>query len=181
MGRETVFEHNLGTNELFVYALGKVGSSTQQINVGKGASWQAYENSLTLSVNDSSFEKARILLWILPKLPDTDGDGLSDFEETSHYGTDPYKVDTDGDGVTDGEEVIQGTDPTIYNEPGDVFYDGQSSIEDAQSTEPLQPSMVNDGLHDLVFIYLYLFSCFHASLWEITNELTLRYHLRTFS
>jgi hypothetical protein len=46
-----------------------------------------------------------------PDRADTDGDGLSDGEEVMRYGTDPLKADSDGDGVTDGEEVKQGSDP----------------------------------------------------------------------
>src|SRR5580765_2446882 len=34
---------------------------------------------------------------------DTDGDGLSDFQEIHKYFTDPNKADTDGDGVPDGD------------------------------------------------------------------------------
>ncbi len=34
---------------------------------------------------------------------DTDGDGLSDFQETHKYLTDPKKSDSDGDGVLDGD------------------------------------------------------------------------------
>lgn len=34
---------------------------------------------------------------------DTDGDGLSDFQEIHKYLTDPAKNDTDGDGVPDGD------------------------------------------------------------------------------
>ncbi len=45
---------------------------------------------------------------------DTDGDGLTDAEETGTYGTDPTKADTDGDGISDGEEVqVTGTDPKV--------------------------------------------------------------------
>jgi hypothetical protein len=35
--------------------------------------------------------------------PDTDGDGLSDFQEIHKYLTDPAKKDSDGDGTTDGD------------------------------------------------------------------------------
>ncbi|NIR10158.1 MAG: hypothetical protein GTN82_32460, partial [Candidatus Aminicenantes bacterium] len=34
---------------------------------------------------------------------DTDGDGLSDFQEIHKYLTDPTKKDSDGDGVPDGD------------------------------------------------------------------------------
>ncbi|MBC7081718.1 MAG: hypothetical protein H5T44_05715 [Thermoplasmatales archaeon] len=44
-----------------------------------------------------------------PRKVDTDGDGLTDFEESPYSGnlfpTDPRKVDTDGDGLTDYEEL----------------------------------------------------------------------------
>lgn len=43
---------------------------------------------------------------------DTDGDGLSDAEE-SFYGTNLNNPDTDGDGYLDGEEVASGYDPRI--------------------------------------------------------------------
>ena len=43
---------------------------------------------------------------------DTDGDGLSDAEETIVYGTNLTVRDTDGDGWSDGEEVEEGTSPT---------------------------------------------------------------------
>ena len=36
---------------------------------------------------------------------DSDNDGLSNSEEISYYGTDPYLADTDGDGLNDGDEV----------------------------------------------------------------------------
>jgi Transglutaminase-like superfamily/Bacterial TSP3 repeat len=35
--------------------------------------------------------------------PDTDGDGLPDFQEVHKYGTDPHKADTAGTGVSDGD------------------------------------------------------------------------------
>ena len=35
--------------------------------------------------------------------PDSDGDGLSDFQEVHKYGTDPARADSDGDGVGDGD------------------------------------------------------------------------------
>ena len=42
---------------------------------------------------------------------DTDGDGLSDLDESNIYYTNPTLADTDGDGTDDGTEVAQGTDP----------------------------------------------------------------------
>ena len=44
-------------------------------------------------------------------MPDTDGDGIRDGDETSLYGSSPIKTDTDDDGYSDGLEVSLGTDP----------------------------------------------------------------------
>jgi len=46
------------------------------------------------------------------KNKDTDGDGLSDYEELNFYGTSPYLKDTDSDGYPDNVEIEQGEDPT---------------------------------------------------------------------
>ncbi|MCX6794749.1 MAG: hypothetical protein NTY31_02055 [Candidatus Falkowbacteria bacterium] len=55
---------------------------------------------------------------IVDKLQDSDGDGLSDEEETNKYKTDPFNPDTDGDGYKDGEEVKNGFNP---NGPGKLI------------------------------------------------------------
>ncbi len=42
---------------------------------------------------------------------DTDGDGLSDYQEMYVYGTSIYLADTDSDGYSDKDEVDNGYDP----------------------------------------------------------------------
>lgn len=42
---------------------------------------------------------------------DTDGDGLTDYEEQSLYDTSPYLSDSDSDGFSDREEIEKGTNP----------------------------------------------------------------------
>jgi len=46
-----------------------------------------------------------------PLDPDSDHDGLDDYEEVNLYGTDPLNKDTDHDGFSDGEEVKMGRNP----------------------------------------------------------------------
>jgi hypothetical protein len=53
-----------------------------------------------------------------PQKIDTDGDGLSDFEEVKVWDTDPLHPDTDGDGYKDGDEVKNGYNP---KGPGKLF------------------------------------------------------------
>lgn len=56
---------------------------------------------------------------------DTDGDGLSDDDESNIYFTNPTKPDTDGDGLNDGDEVnTYGTDPTDPDTDADGMDDG---------------------------------------------------------
>ena len=59
-----------------------------------------------------------------PMLIDTDGDGLSDFDEIHLYGTRPDQPDTDFDGLTDAEEVAGPTDPLNPDCDGDGLLDG---------------------------------------------------------
>ncbi|HYM15478.1 MAG TPA: hypothetical protein VEZ14_07950 [Dehalococcoidia bacterium] len=67
-----------------------------------------------------------------PNNPDTDGDGLPDGVEVFSFGTNPLNPDTDGDGYTDGQEAAIGKSPTIYCQimRADVNMDGIVTIND---------------------------------------------------
>jgi hypothetical protein len=45
------------------------------------------------------------------KRTDTDGDGVSDYDEMNVYKTSPYLKDSDSDGAPDNIEIARGTDP----------------------------------------------------------------------
>lgn len=61
-----------------------------------------------------------------PNLIDTDFDGLTDYEEVVANKTDPLKADTDGDGLTDYEEVkVYSSDPLSVDTDGDGYSDGE--------------------------------------------------------
>lgn len=53
-----------------------------------------------------------------PLNSDTDGDGLSDFDEVRTYFTDPLFTDSDEDGMSDSAEIQAGSDP---NDPDSCF------------------------------------------------------------
>ncbi|MDY6837608.1 MAG: hypothetical protein SWH78_06515 [Thermodesulfobacteriota bacterium] len=103
------------------------------------------------SGNESSFSE-EVTHTFLPA--DTDGDGISDYDEINEYGTDPYKVDTDGDGLNDGDELAYwGEDWYVdydadgltnlldMDSDGDGFSDGEERVKgtdpaDSASTPP---------------------------------------------
>ncbi len=59
-----------------------------------------------------------------PTNPDTDGDGLNDYDEVEKYKTNPTLTDTDGDKLNDGDEVLQyHTDPLKKDTDNDSFND----------------------------------------------------------
>ncbi|MEE9342462.1 MAG: ASPIC/UnbV domain-containing protein, partial [Gammaproteobacteria bacterium] len=81
---------------------------------------------------------------------DSDGDGLSDAEETGTYGTDPFIADTDGGGVNDGDEVQLGTNPLNAND--DSLDSDGDGLTDAQElnlgTNPNVADTDGEGLTD---------------------------------
>jgi outer membrane protein OmpA-like peptidoglycan-associated protein len=74
-----------------------------------------------------------------PFKPDTDGDGLTDFEEVRTFMTDPLNPDSDYDGLSDGAEVhTYQTNPLKTDTDDGGVADGHEVIEDG--TNPLDPS-----------------------------------------
>ena len=74
------------------------------------------------------------------KKKDTDGDGLSDYDELFVYHTSPYLKDTDSDGIPDGQEVKNGTDP---NCPEGKNCLNLGALSSPTSPAPLSPSVVS--------------------------------------
>lgn len=82
-----------------------------------------------------------------PLNTDTDQDGLLDGEEVNKYKTDPTKFDTDNDGLSDGSEVrVHGTDPLLPDTDGDTLPDGME-VNDLH-TSPTNVDSDGDGVPD---------------------------------
>ena len=81
---------------------------------------------------------------------DTDGDGLSDVQETDRYGTNPELSDSDGDGLNDREEIEGGTDPNEIDTDGDGL--GDRAELSSYPTNPTKWDSDDDGLPDNIEI-----------------------------
>ncbi|WP_341926905.1 hypothetical protein [Nocardioides psychrotolerans] len=91
---------------------------------------------------------------------DTDGDGLTDTEETTgsqnpfpNPATNPNDADSDNDGINDGTETDIGTNPNDADTDDDGLLDGQETTGSENdfptpATNPLDPDSDNDGLTD---------------------------------
>lgn len=89
---------------------------------------------------------------------DTDGDGLTDYDEIYCFMTNPLMTDTDEDGINDGdedfdcdglsclEELDLGTDPITQDTDGDNLSDGDEI--NIYGTNPLHTDSDGEGLTD---------------------------------
>lgn len=83
------------TNTNTIYYIG------QDTNVVAGSSGELkFRNNFSLSSGMSGELKVRVTV-----ATDTDGDGISDYDELHTWKTNPLRVDSDGDGFSDLEEI----------------------------------------------------------------------------
>ena len=80
-----------------------------------------------------------------PNEPDTDGDGLYDYNELFGYGLDPRNPDTDGDGLSDGTHLDGSNNLVIGETPSDLTF---TDSEVSYNTIPSNHDSDNDGLSD---------------------------------
>ncbi|MBN1448141.1 MAG: hypothetical protein JXA28_09435 [Bacteroidetes bacterium] len=100
----------------------------------------------------TDFEEVRLYLTD-PLLRDTDGDVLSDYVEVTRYRTDPLKADTDDDGLSDREELLDyQTDPLARDTENDGLIDAE---EKRLGSNPKKVDTDGDGLYDGDEVVLY--------------------------
>lgn len=81
------------------------------------------------------------------RLQDSDGDGISDYDEMIQFGTNPLWVDSDGDGLVDGGEVKEyTTNPLDADSDGDGLSDGDEVL--VYNTDPTNSDSDGDGTPD---------------------------------
>ena len=88
------------------------------------------------SDNDGLSDKKEKSLGTNPCSPDTDGDGLCDYEEANIFKTDPLNPDTDSDGISDGDEVRMGRNPKGLGTLKDLFIPNENNNYKPKALEP---------------------------------------------
>jgi gliding motility-associated-like protein len=120
--------------------------------------WVQATGTFTVTVSNgtcSSQASSPVSVTMIDCNVDTDGDGLTDFDEVTNTGTDPNNPDTDGDGYGDGAEVTFGSDPLNPCDPNpnnpvcDQDGDGLTNAEEGTAgTNPTNPDTDGDGVLD---------------------------------
>lgn len=82
-----------------------------------------------------------------PYKADTDGDGLSDYDEIFIYKSNPLSIDTDGDGLTDAQEVANATNPNLIDTDGDGLSDYEEVM--LHNSNPNIADSDRDGMTDM--------------------------------
>ncbi|MBI5091279.1 MAG: carboxypeptidase regulatory-like domain-containing protein [Candidatus Hydrogenedentes bacterium] len=118
-------------NTLGTYAFASVPDGDYTLTVTA----PGYQDSAPylVSVPAGDVAAVSVALSATPVDVDSDGDGLTDTEETT-LGTDPNNVDTDGDGINDDVEVAYGSNPLAVDlsETTDVNSDTVVDAVDVQ-------------------------------------------------
>lgn len=106
---EQPIEENTGENEVkkLEEQLQEQGTSLEDLNERVASLDEENDFFQTRGEAAEDIEKIEIFL----KKTDADGDGISDYDEVTVYGTDPENSDTDGDGFGDAEEIAAGFNP----------------------------------------------------------------------
>ena len=118
-----------------------------------------------------------------PNSVDTDGDGLTDYEEMEKVYTNPLRRDSDDNGIEDGDEdydsdgitnkpeIELGTDPTV----SDTDEDGVNDYDEVNkySTNPILVDTDADGVSDGKEIELGTDPLAYQALFMITETIDL--------
>jgi len=109
--------------------------------------------------------------------PDTDGDGLTDYEEVFTHGTRAGSSDTDGDGLSDSLEVthtVDGLDPKNADSDGNGIPDGQDDWDNDGLTTARELELGLDPHHADVGDAVIEFATVNTTTTETGGTLTVR-------
>ena len=150
-----------GTNSILSDKHGDAGNDFIAWSFGSVRHLDEYTlGDWTLSVEDKAngdtgtFVDWHLEFYGIDEDRDTDGDGLTDVNETNIHNTNPSLADTDGDGLNDGDEILnESTDPNNPDSDGDGLNDGTEVL--VNSTNPNLSDTDGDGLTDGEEVLIY--------------------------
>ncbi len=90
-------------------------------------------------------DKAEVIKY-LNRLKDTDGDGISDYEEVYVYGTSPYLTDSDSDGVSDYDQIINESKYGTECVDDSCVVDLEAETENIDSENSFTPEKIKELL-----------------------------------
>ncbi len=145
LGNDTYIHHGLGT--------GSMNGTWQTVtrNLAYDLKKAQPDNELVavlgfLIRGSGRVDDIKTLSHIPPDM-DSDGDGLTDTEEMTIYGSNPYMADSDGDGITDKDELISWGAAWNADPDGDGLInildpdaDGDSIADGAERSQGTDPS-----------------------------------------
>ena len=134
-------DHDLADGSITITAGSLTGSET--FNINDDADPESDETVVVTMGTPTNADPGTILvqtITIEDNDTETDGDGISDWDEINVYGTDPDLPDTDGDGIDDGNELIYWGDPGYLTD-----HDGDAAT---YANNLLDPDSDNDGFND---------------------------------
>ena len=148
-----------GINRVKITAIGETILAVQlKLYDPFGANYQYLDGHDTDSDDEGLFDLLEKELGTDPLNPDTDGDGLTDYEEVYKLGTDPLKADSDNNGIPDGEEdsdadqitdaeeLALGLSHILEDTDGDKVSDYDEL--NVYGTDPLNKDSDGDGAED---------------------------------
>lgn len=146
------FEGNITIRFVVIFKLMEIFQSVPILKwIAKGLELigiGSFDYEFSITILDHTFP--RLWLYRNPQFVDTDGDGLSDYDEIQGtYGnsTDPNLADTDGDQLSDYEEIFNtNTNPRLDDTDGDFITDYQEIY--IFYTNPLSVDTDSDWLYD---------------------------------
>ncbi len=147
----TPFEHSLRRKEKFNSAL-IISIGFLTLVFGLGSMSYGLANPFEDILKKNAAEQAKVaaaqqLILQQAMTVDTDGDGLSDYDEANKHNTNPYLKDSNGDGIDDKTSIEQGIDPNCAE--GQVCFGGTpvnaSVSTSSASTAQLQTGVQKQG------------------------------------
>ncbi|QDU71017.1 Nodulation protein O [Mucisphaera calidilacus] len=128
--------------------LGTFTDSTNNYTLPDVSADNLQEIALVTHTPDSGpSHQATADIYVTSALGDSDTDGLTNGQEFTTYGTDPFQPDTDNDLLNDGDEVLTyATNPLDPDSDDDNLDDGLEVL--VHSTNPKAQDTDSDGLSD---------------------------------